>query len=253
MPVQCSTNVLTGADGLVTMSPPGTSVCLAEADVTAAGIDVGKDKKFQVGDPVTIEYPTGATKEDSTLAEGDYFVQAFDKATGIMQVSATKGGAKIAPTADGDWDDQGHVELYYTGTEAICQVVEWSLDLTKQTTDTTTLPCSVSAASTIAPVRSQQGTFLEGQGSMTILFTADQASAANRLLAGSISMDSTVYAKLYLNAVPDSTGIDDTNSLYYAGKVNLLGFSVTVNTTDAVQAEVTFSPAEQPDTIFGQS
>ena len=32
-------------------------------------------KPFKVGDPVTIH---GATKEDTTVAAGDYFVQAFD-------------------------------------------------------------------------------------------------------------------------------------------------------------------------------
>ena len=64
--------------------------------------------------------------------------------------------------------------------------------------------------------------------------------------------DSTVYAKLYIQAVSGVGGtVDDSTSMYYAGKVNLLGFSITVNTTDAVSAEVNFSLADTPDALFG--
>ena len=251
MPVQCDQSALTGADGLVTFSPAGTHACLAEADITTSGLNVGTDKRFKVGDPVTLEYPDGATKEDTTVGSGDYFVQAFDTKTGLLQVSSTKAGAAVAPTGDGDFDDSGHAELTYTGTEAICSVVEWSLDLSKDSADVTTLPCSVSAAGKVAPVRKTQGTFLNGEGSMTLLFTADMTSTSNRLLTDAIMADSTVYAKLYINAVAGTGTIDDKQSNYYAGKVNLQGFSISVNTTDAVQAEVSFSVADTPDVLFG--
>ena len=252
MPVQCDQSALTGADGLVTFSPAGTHACLAEADITASGLDVGGDKRFKVGDPVTLEYPDGAKKEDSTVGAGDYFVQAFDTSTGLLQVSSTKGGDAVAPTGDGDFDDAGHAELTYTGTEAICSVTEWSLDLSKETTDISTLPCSITTTGKIAPVRKSQGTFLNGEGSMTMLFTGDMTSKGNRLLTDAIMVDSTVYAKLYINAVAGAGGsVDDTSSMYYAGKVNLLGFSITVNTTDAITAEVNFTLADTPDALFG--
>ena len=86
---------------------------------------------------------------------------------------------------------------------------------------------------------------------MTLLFTADMTSTSNRLLTDAIMADSTVYAKLYINAVAGSGTIDDSKSNYYAGKVNLQGFSISVNTTDAVQAEVSFSVADTPDVLFG--
>ena len=252
MAIQCDQSALTGADGLVTFSPAGTHACLAEADITNAGLNVGTDKRFKVGDPVTLEYPAGATKEDGNVAAGDYFVQAYVEATGLLQVSATKGGAAITPAGDAEFDAAGHAELTYTGTEAICSVTEWSLDLSKETTDVTTLPCTISAAGKVAPVRKTQGTFLNGEGSMTMLFTGNMTSSGNRLLTDAIMADSTVYAKLYIQAVSGAGGtVDDTTSMYYAGKVNLLGFSITVNTTDAVSAEVSFSLADTPDALFG--
>ena len=252
MAIQCDQSALTGADGLVTFSPAGTHACLAEADITAAGLNVGTDKRFKVGDPVTLEYPVGTTTEDTTVAAGDYFVQAYVEATGLLQVAATKGGDAIAPTGNAEFDAAGHAELTYTGTEAICSVTEWSLDLSKETTDVTTLPCSISAAGKVAPVRKTQGTFLNGEGSMTMLFTGNMTSSGNRLLTDAIMADSTVYAKLYIQAVSGAGGtVDDAESMYYAGKVNLLGFSITVNTTDAISAEVNFSLADTPDALFG--
>ena len=140
MAISCSESALTGADGLVTFSPAGTHACLAEADITAAGLNVGTDKRFKVGDPVTLEYPVGATSEDTTVGAGNYFVQAYVEATGLLQVASTKGGDAIVPTGDAEFDAVGHAELTYTGTEAICSVTEWSLDLSKETTDVTTLP-----------------------------------------------------------------------------------------------------------------
>ena len=77
-------------------------------------------------------------------------------------------------------------------------------------------------------------------------------STSNRLLSDAIMADSTVYAKLYISAVAGAgSTIDDNSSMYYAGKVNLQGFSITVNTSDAVQAEVNFSIADTPDALFG--
>ena len=205
---------------------------------------------FRVGDPVTLTYPDGATP-DSNVAAGDYFIVAATD--GKVSVSATTTGSAI--TLDGAFTpvEGTHAELEYKGTEAICSVQEWSISLTKDSADVTTLPCSVgTGGAKVAPVRKSQGTFLEGEGSMTILFTGDQSTMGMRLLQDSIMVDSRVYAKLYISAVAGAGGaVDDDASMYYAGYLNLLGFSITVNTSDAIAAEVNFAVAEAPDAIFG--
>ncbi len=250
MPVSCSSAALMGADGLVQFAPGGTSACVLATDITAAGIDVGVNKRFRVGDPVTLSYPAGSTP-DGTLAAGDYFVESYT--AGKLNLASTAGGAAVVPTGDAADFGAGHADIAFKETAPVCSVQEWSLDLSKDQVDVTTLPCSVgTGGGKVAPVRKNQGTFLNGEGSMTMLFTGDQASMGNRLLADSIMADSTVYAKLYINAVAGNAGaIDDAASMYYAGKVNLLGFSVTSNTSDALTAEVSFSIAETPDAIFG--
>ena len=253
MPVSCSAAALTGADGLVEFAPAGVSACVLAADITAAGVAVGADKRFKVGDPVTLTYPQGASA-DGTLAAGDYFVQDFTG--GTLNLASTLGGAAVVPDADAAGFGGGHADIKYTGTTPVCSVQEWSLDLSRDSVDVTTLPCSIgSGGGKVAPVRKSQSTFISGEGSMTLLFTGDSQSMGNRLLADSIMVDSTVYAKLYINAVAGAGGfapaIDDASSMYYAGKVTLLGFSITSNTSDALTAEVSFSLADTPDAIFG--
>ena len=248
--MNCSASVLTGADGLVTFSPAGARACLEKADMpSGTEISVGT-ADFRVGDPVTLTYPDGATK-DGNLDAGDYFIVAAKD--GKVSLSADEGGSAI--TLDGAFTplEGTHAELEYTGTEAICSVQEWSISLTKDSADVTTLPCTVgTGGAKVAPVRKSQGTFLEGEGSMTILFTGDQSTMGMRLLQNSVMVDSRVYAKLYISAVAGAGAIiDEGSSMYYAGYVNLLGFSITVNTSDAIAAEVNFAVAEAPDAIFG--
>ena len=130
-------------------------------------------------------------------------------------------------------------------------MTEWSLNLSKDQTDVTTLPCAIGSANKVAPVRKQMGTFLNSEGSMSILFTQDQTSLGRRLLGNSIHLDSTVDAKLYIDAVSGGATVDDALSSYFEGKVNLLGFDISVNTSDAIVATVNFSLADQPTALFG--
>ena len=84
-----------------------------------------------------------------------------------------------------------------------------------------------------------------------MLFTADQASLANRLMANAMLKDSTAAVKLYVNAVAGGATIDDTASSYFEGEISLQGFSISVNPDDAITAEISFSLAAQPKAIFG--
>jgi hypothetical protein len=175
-----------------------------------------------------------------------------------IQVSATAGGAPITLNGDGGTgtaDTAGaanHIEVSYHEYEAVCQVREWSVSLDREQLDTTTLPCTVGTASKYAQFRTQVGGYASGEGSLTVLFTADQTSLANRLMANSLLKDSTAFVKLYVNAVAGAgTSVNDSASSYFAGKISLLGFSVSVNPDDVISAEINFSLADQPSDIFG--
>ena len=258
MPITCAANssVLTGADGLVEFSPAGTNFCLVAADFPAGtDITVPASSQYQVGDSIAFS-PTGAATLDtgmggSTIA---YVTKVLTVGAGSITVEdAASPGTALTLTGDTATTGGDHIEVLMYETLPVCSVQEWSLSLTKETTDVTTLPCSVgTGGAKVAPVRKQQGTFLSGEGSMSILFTADQTSMGQRLLGNSVLTDSKVYSKLYVNAVAGAGGVvDDATSSYYEGWLNLLGFEITVNTSDAIVATVNFSLADSPKALCG--
>lgn len=258
MPLSCSTSALTGASGMVSFKPAGGKACLLDNTDFKAGSDilVPANVDYRPGDKVTFTV-AGTAKLDTALTAGTaYFV--LTNAAGKLQVAATAGGTAIVLNGDGGTgtaDTPGaanHIEAGFAEFEAVCSVVSWDLSMTKEQTDVTTLPCSVgTGGSKVAPVRKSIGTFLQGEGSMEILFTSDQTSMGQRLLANSVMVDSRVEAKLYIDAVSGGATIDDAASSYFLGEVNLLGFELSVNTSDALIATVNFSLAEQPKALFG--
>lgn len=223
--------------GVATTGGTGTGltvdVTLATNDVTAIAINAG-GTGYTVGDTIKID---GALIGGTTVTDDVTFT--------VATASAITTGGNTAGAVN-------HIEVGFAEFEAVCSVTEWDLSLTKETADVTTLPCSVgTGGSKVAPVRKSVGTFLSGEGSMSILFTSDHTSMGQRLLANSVLVDSKVDAKLYIDAVSGGATVDDAASSYFEGSVNLLGFEISVNTSDALVATVNFSLAEQPKALFG--
>ena len=170
----------------------------------------------------------------------------------IDAVAPTAAFAGTATLTAGS-DSAGHVNIAYKPVDALCGVKEWSLDLSRESVDTTTLPCKTGgAASRYASFRTSQAGFASGEGTMTVVFTSGQGSLTNRLLANAMARNSVADVKLYINAVNGVGGaLDDGASNYIEAKVSLSGLSVSVNTDDIVEAEVKFSLAAQPTALFG--
>ena len=258
MPISCSTSALTGSDGLIQLKPAGTFFCLKDFSDFPVGDDitVPSDNDFRVGDPVVFAQKGTAVLDGALTPGTTYYVIARTDST--IQVSATEGGTVITLSGNGGSggaDTPGaanHIEISYAEFESVCQVTEWALDLSRESIDTTTLPCTVGTASKYASFRTQVGGYASGEGTITVLFTADQTSLANRLMADSMLKNSEAYVKLYVSAVTGAgSTIDDASSSYFEGKISLQGFSVSVNPDDAVSGEITFSLADKPTKIFG--
>ncbi|MFZ9570474.1 MAG: hypothetical protein ACO28M_11605 [Vulcanococcus sp.] len=236
-------------------SPAGTHWCLNDHTDFPAGtsITVPADADYRVGDSVVFAIENGGKVDTAITAGTTYYVVAV--AAGQIDVSATKGGAAITLNGDGGTgtaDSAGHVNISFAPVDALCGVKEWSLDLSRETVDTTTLPCKVGgAASRYASFRTSQAGFASGEGTMTVVFTSGQGMS-NRLLANSMYKNSLATVKLYINAVSGTGGsIDDSTSNYIEAQVSLNGFSVSVNTDDVVEAEIQFTLAAQPKALFG--
>ena len=263
MPISCNTSALTGQEGSIYFQPAGTMFCLLDYTDFPAGtsITVPNTNDYAVGDPVTFsEEGTGAL--DTALSTSTtYYVVARTSST--IQVSATSGGSAITLNGDGGTgsaDTPGsanHIAIDYAAYAAVCQVREFSIDISREELDVTTLPCGVtsSESSKFAPFRTTQSGYASGTGSMSVYFTDDQTSLANRLL-GNVLLRSQQGAsvKLYVNTVSNNAGtaVDDAESLYIESDITMSSISLNVNPGDPTTAEINFNIVN-PKNVLGKA
>jgi hypothetical protein len=164
----------------------------------------------------------------------------------VLTASALTGGGNTPGAAN-------HISIDYAEFAAVCQVKSFELSLEREEIDTTSLPCGVGGGSgASAPFRTMQAGYASGSGSMSVQFTEDQNSLANRLLANSMRKNqSGAEVRLFVNAVNDGTGKPDlTKSLYIQAPISIMGFSVSVTPEDVTTAELNFSLSGQPTHLF---
>ena len=167
-----------------------------------------------------------------------------------IEVSGTSGGTAISMNGDGGTGsaDQGIIEVELCDFFAVCGVRDFSLDISREELDVTTLPCfdgTSDECSKLASFRQTQSGFATATGTMTVYFTCDQQNIANRLLGSSILKDQTgARTKLYVCTKTDSNGVDDDASLFVDAFINITGISFSVNPDDPTSAELSFSVKE---------
>jgi len=254
MPVACSTSALTGQEGSIFFEPAGTDFCLLDYTDFSGGAPGGVDifvpanNDFRVGDPVVFT-EEGAAVLDSALTAGTtYYIIA--NSSGAIAVSATVGGTAILLAGDGGTgaaDTPGaanHINLKIADFAVVCSVREFSVEITREELDVTTLPCSTaSLGGKWAAFRKTQPGYATGTGTMTVYFTDDQTSLANRLLANTLlKSQEGARVKLYVNTVSNGTGgVDDAESLYIESDITITSLSLSVNPDDPTSGELSFN------------
>ena len=263
MAISCSSSSLTGQEGAIYFQPAGTQWCLSDFTDFPAGtkITVPGDHDYKAGDGVVFA-EEGAAKLDTALSAGVTYVIVATTATSITV--AAEGDATYAPIVlkgdggTGTADSVGaknHIKVDLSEFGAICACKEFSIELTREELDVTTLPCGVSGGGgKYAQFKRVQSGFASGSGSMTVLFSDDQTSLANRMLANvMLRSQAGAEVKLYVNAVSNSAGNapDDSKSLYIQAPISITGMNLTVNPDDATSAELSFSISGQPSALLG--
>ena len=153
-------------------------------------------------------------------------------------------------------DSTGHINVAYGEYDLVCMVQEWSIDFSRETIDITTLPCKIGgAADKYASFRTTIPGFASGSGTMNVLFSGDQTSTSGRLIANSLlKSQAGATVKLYVKAVEGAGNVlDDTLSSYIEAPVSLAGFSISVNTSDALVASINFNLSGPPTHLFNLS
>ena len=246
--------------------PAGTSVCLRDFSDFPAGTDVTLPEchAFVVGDVIEFKQEDGGNLDGgittaiavSDDVSGPFVITAIDNSSGAKNFSfATKAAPGTGITLNGDGGTgtadnplPAHINVSLAEFAAVCQVRSVSLDLSREELDTTALPCSTTSnAGCDAPFRTTQSGYTTGSGTMEVMFTSDQASLANRLLASSLRSDqSGAEVKLYIDTVAGTNGPDDAQSMFISGPITLLGFSLNVTPGEITTATVNFTFSGQP-------
>ena len=216
------------------------------ADDANLGGNGGSGFTVEVGDVLSV--PAGVTCY-YVVATGDDWIE----------VSGTAGGVAITMTQDGGTGtaNQGTIEIELCDFIAMCGVRDFSLDISREELDTTTLPChdgTGEECSKLAEFRTTQAGYATATGTMTVYFTCDQQNMANRLLSSSILKNQTgARTKLYVCTQLDANGdVSDTDSLFIDAFINITGMSFSVNPDDVTTAELSFS-VNRMNAAFGLS
>ena len=250
MPIACSSSALTGQSGSVYYTPSATDFCLLDYTDFPAGsaITVPVTHDFRVGDPVVFTEEDGGSIDTALTAGDQYYVVASAATT--ISVSATKGGTAITLNGDGGTssaDSAGHINVKFDPFEAVCSVQSFSIEISREELDTTTLPCGVndSSGGKYAAFRKTQPGYASATGTMTVFFTDNQLELGQRMLDNVMLRDQAgARVRLFNNTISDGgspPAPDLTASSFIEGDITMTGVSLSVNPDHPQSAEVTFS------------
>ena len=244
--------VLSGTSGALYYKPAGTTGSFGESDVTVADdeITVQPYLNLKVGDPVqftVINTQTGGagsgTLPAGIAAATTYFVIAYTAATGVMEVSATLGGASITITDDGTAVAPNEFQVAYAEYAAVGQVQSWSFEISRAEIDVTTIG---QTAGQYAPFRAYIPGFADGSGTATVYVTNEDAALSNRMVEDVLQRQQVGCGfKLYT----DKQGTEALSRSIAMDAV-LLSASLNINPDDAQQVEITFRPSGAPTFDF---
>jgi len=243
--------VLSGTSGALYYKPAGTRATFGEAavDTTDDEITVAPFLNFKAGDPVkftVVDTQTGGTGTGTLpagITSATFFVLTYVAATGVMTISATLGGSKLAITDDGTAVAPNAFQVEYADFAAVGQVQNWSFEISRAEIDVTTIG---QTAGQYAPFRAYIPGFADGNGSATVYVTDEDAALSNRMVEDVLQRQQ-VGAGFKLYTDKQAT---ETLSRSIAMDAVLLTASLNINPDDAQQVEITFRPSGVPTFDF---
>ena len=291
----CSDSVLTGQEGTILFTPPGTSACVRDfAPFFLQRVYLTCGVNFIVGDKIKFEEEDGGNLDSaltaSTMEAGlggvdeefgvapmtttEYYVvstgiakssdvDALGNSQGglpYIQVSAIENGTPITFQGDGGTGSDNkplpaHINISLSEYQSVCGVRDFSIDVSRDELDVTTLPCAEdvpgTGCDTLVEFRKTQAGYATATGTMTVYFTCDQTNISNRLLSSSILRNQGgAKVKLYVCATYEGGVLVDSKSLFVEADITISGLSFSVNPDDATTAELSFS-VRKMTSMFG--
>jgi hypothetical protein len=247
--------VLSGTSGALYYKPAGTTGTFSEAGVSVANDEITVESylNFKVGDPVkfSIVNSQSGGAGSGTLPAGisagtTYYIIAYTASTGVLQVSATAGGASITITDDGTLAAPNEFQVAYAEYAAVGQVQSWNFEISRSEIDVTTIG---QTAGQYAPFRAYIPGFADGSGTATVYVTNEDSALSNRMVEDVLQRQQVGCAfKLYT----DKQGTEALSRSISMDAV-LISASLNINPDDAQQVEISFRPAGVPTFDFSTS
>jgi len=161
----------------------------------------------------------------------------------------------VQTVAAGQADTEGgHIAMSLCDFMYVCNVKSFSLNLDREQLDSTSLMCECLSEGTgcFAPFKTYQGGYIDGTGTIEVMFSEDQNSISGRFITGSLLKDQAgAEVRLYINTVCDANGnVDEEASIYLEAPITILGFSLNVSPDEITTASINFALSGQP-THFG--
>ena len=235
--------------GDLTINEAGTGYNGGSAG-TLTGVDLINTAPTRAGGEAraTVTLGVGGVVTSATITSGGAGYQAGD----IVYLAIDNGGGTVASLVvpvSGVSDVRGNSSegsyiFRLCDFQTVCGVRSFSLDLSRDELDVTTLPCSVSEAcgKELASFRKTQAGFASATGTLEVYFTCDNESIQNKILQGSLQRtQGGASVRLYVCTKTDAQGeIDVDSSLFIEADIQLLGLSFSVNPDDPTTATINF-------------
>jgi len=244
--------VLSGTSGALYYKPAGTTGTFGTTGVNTADDEITIEPylNLRVGDPVQFSLVNSQTggAGSGTLPAGlsagiTYYVIAYTASSGVLEVSATTGGAAVDITNVGTAAAPNEFQVAYADYAAVGQVQSWSFEISRAEIDVTTIG---QTAGQYAPFRAYIPGFADGSGTATVYVTNEDAALSNRMVEDVLQRQQVGCGfKLYTDK-----GTTDALSRSIAMDAVLLSASLNINPDDAQQVEITFRPSGAPTFDF---
>ena len=215
---------------------------------TLTGVELISATGSGSGAVANVAVTTGGAVQSITITSGGSGYAAGD----ILMLEAENGGGTDATfqvvtdnvTRLSAGTPYGSYTLRLCEFQTVCNVRDFSVDLSRDELDVTVLPCDIddTCGKQLTAFRKTQAGFATATGTLTVYFTCDQSSLANKLLTGSLQKNqagATVRLFVCTKTTPQGE-IDTDASLFIEADIQLLGLSFSVNPDDPTNAEINF-------------
>jgi hypothetical protein len=247
--------VLSGTSGALYYKPAGTTGTFGTTGVNTTDDEITIEPylNLRVGDPVQFSLVNSQTggAGTGTLPAGisaatTYYVIAYTASSGVLEVSATLGGAAVDITNVGTAAAPNEFQVAYADYAAVGQVQSWSFEISRAEIDVTTIG---QTAGQYAPFRAYIPGFADGTGTATVYVTNEDSALSNRMVEDVLQRQQVGCGfKLYT----DKQGTEALSRSIAMDAV-LLTASLNINPDDAQQVEITFRPSGAPTFDFSTS